>query len=264
MKRTPGLCLAAVVAASFCGCVTVGESPLPAGAIASGQRTIVAIFPSPGPVMREDDSTADNLAKFVPGMSFVIAATQNERDANASSELQSSLPPWTPAEDFYPVLAGALAPIGYPGKLVPPADAGLSTQTLSGLNRASGVIDWQLRYYVLNPSGERPKIPRDYAGAAPGAKDALILEVNLAFGAASDGKDGLIPTLSSVTKLVRADTMEVLWRREDSVDDKAAMKLRSYFMKHPDELLGEYRSLMPALAQATASHLSLNLRAAGL
>lgn len=230
------------------------------GAMAQGQRTVVLVFASPGPVMSEKSSNLEQLAKVVPGMGMVMKASEDSRNSEASADLQKFLPPWQPAQLFYPGLMQALAASGLPGRLATAAEAGLSDGALRDLDRAKDLSDWQLRYYVRAASVQ--PAPRDYA-AIPSLGDALLLEVNLVYGAPSDGEGHWIPELSAVMRLYRAADMNLLWRHEDVVGDKAGLRAQVEFKKQPGDLVAKWQGLMPALAQAMAGSLKQNLLDAG-
>jgi hypothetical protein len=247
-------------AAALGACVSVNEAPLAPDAIAKDQLVVAAVYASPGPVMAEKSSNMDNLAKVVPGMSLFMSATQNGRDLDASNDLQRYLPSWKPGPDFLPLLMKELATSGNPGRLAGPAEAGLTDEVLAGFNHADDVTNWQVRYCVANPDDPTPR----HYGAVPGLKGALVLEVNLAYGAPGDGAGRWTPTLDAVTKLVRVSDLAVLWRREDSVADAAGMKTPAEFERTPADLIAKWEALMPQLAQAVAAGFKSNLQAAGL
>ena len=229
------------------------------GAMAQGQRTVVIVYAAPGPVMSERSSNLEQAAKVVPGLGLVMKASQDKRDFDASQDLQKFLPPWQPAQLFALGLMQALTASGLPGRLVTAAEAGLSDEALRELNRAQDISDWQLRYYVR---GVTDKPGRDYS-AIPSLSDALVLEVNLAYGAPSDGEGRWMPELAAVLKLYRAADMSLLWRHEEVVDDKAGLRAFGEFKKQPGDLVAKWQGLMPALAQAMAASLRKNLQDAG-
>lgn len=244
------------------GCVSMEDAPMVKNSVAKDQKTVVIVYASPGPVMDESSSNLDQAAKVVPGLSFFLAATQNKRDLEASQKLQARLPPWQPADLFYSFLLKELAAGGFPGRFISPAEAGLSEGTLQDFNHADDVIDWQKRYCARSPDSVAPLVPRNYA-AIPELNGVLVLEVNLAYGAPSDGKGNWTPNLSFVTKLYRAGDMKLLWRHEDSVSDKDATRASSEFESRPADLLAKLEGLMPALARALAGSFKVNIQEAG-
>lgn len=248
------------LAALFLGaCVSLEETPMTKGAVAPGQRTVLLVYASPGPVITESDSKVETAAKIVPGLGLVVQSAQDERDLAASKDLQQYLPDWDPREAFYPLLAQELKSSGHPGRFVSPEEAELPSDTLKRFNRSENVLDWRLRYYLEDP--ERPT-PRNYSPILS-LDDAVIFEVNFAYGAASDGEGNATPNLSAVTKLYRANTMKTLWRHEDSVEDKAGAKTLYEFKLQPQDLMGKYQKLMPLLAQKIAASYRENLMKAG-
>ena len=256
LRLLPLLCLATLGA-----CVSLEEAPMAPDAVQGTPRTVVIVFASPGPAMSESSSNLDQAAKVVPGLGLMLKASQNQRDRAASQDLQQLLPAWQPAELFGPILMRELASSGWPGPLLTPAEAGLAPQTLQGLNRADDALDWQVRYCALSAGSKAPPAPRDYS-ALPPLKDSLVLEVNLVYGAPSDGEGSWTPELSSVTKLYRVGDMKLLWRHEDVVDDKAGKRRSDEFKKQPADLIAKCQGLMPSLAQALAGSVRKNLQEA--
>ena len=239
------------------------ETPMAKNAVQTGQRTVVLVFASPGPVMSETNSNIEAAAKIIPGMSLLLSATQSKRDLEASQELRQRLPSWQPSLLFAPVLLHELSAAGYPGKLLLPGEAGISDETLENLNRSSDIDDWQRRYWVRTPDDNPSLGRRDYSPLS-GIADALILEVNLAYGAPSDGKYNWTPTLATVTKLYRGGDLRLLWRHEDSLEDKAGLEASVEYKRQPADLLMRYQTIMPDLAHVLAASLRQNLQEAGV
>ena len=253
--------LPAFCALLFGSCVSVLEAPMTANAIQKGQRVAAVVYISPGPAMSEKSTNMEQVAKVVPGLSLFMSATQNERDLTASRSLRARLPSdWKPTQIFYPVLMRELAASGNPGKFVAPAEAGLTDDVVADFNRAPDVTKWMVLYTVANPDNPAP---RDYS-KLPGLKDAVVLEVNLAYGAPADGADHWIPNLDAVTKLYRVSDMAVLWRHEDVAADSAGMRTPAEFEKNPADLIAKWRALMPVLAKEIATNFSQNLQSAGV
>ncbi|MDD5629092.1 MAG: hypothetical protein PHU21_08505 [Elusimicrobia bacterium] len=230
------------------------------GAMKPGQRTLVLVFPAPGPVMSERSSNLEQAAKVVPGLGLVMKASQDKRDLEASQDLQRYLPPWQPAALFYPGLMRALAAGGLPGPLAAPAEAGLTDEDMRKLNYAQDVSDWQLRYFVRGAGPEPP--PRSYR-RFPALADDLVLEVNLACGAPSDGEGDWTPELSGVLKLYQASDMALLWRHEETVNDPSGARSTVEFKRLPAELVARWQALMPQLAERLAASLRQSLQQAG-
>jgi hypothetical protein len=241
-------------------CVTLGGVAMVPNAVKPAQRTVLIVYASPGPVMRESDSNIKEAAKVIPGLSFIIGATQSKRDLGASQSLKRLLGPYEPAQLFYPQLRKRLSSVAYPGRFVTPAEAEISPRQLKQFNSAKDINDWLLRI-----SGRHPQHPvaRDYR-PLPQLRDALVMEIDFSYGAPSDGKGNYMPTLTAVTKLFRASDMMLLWRHENSVEDKAGSTPALEFRRHPAKLLKKYEQLMPQLAQQIAQGLAANLAAAGV
>ena len=72
----------------------------------------------------------------------------------------------------------------------------------------------------------------------------------------------MAPTLSALVKFYRANSMRQHWRRAETVSDTAGAKTLYDFEIKPDDLMGAYGRLMPALAQKVAS--SFKLAMAGI
>lgn len=230
------------------------------GAVEIGQRTAVLVFPSPGPEIIELDTKIETAAKFVPGIGLVVQGAQNERDLAASQDLQKYLPKWRAQETFYPLLMKELGTSGHPGRLLSAEEAGITPAALHEFNQAENLLDWRLRYYIQNPN--RP-VPRNYSKLLS-LDDALILEVNLAWGVNTDGEGNATPALSGVIKLVRANTMRTLWRHEETVDNKEGTKTLYEFKAQPQDLISKYEEMMPDLAAKLAQSYSKNLKEAGI
>ncbi len=247
-------------AALLGACVSLDQAPMAPDAIQKDQRVAVIVYPSPGPAMDEKSSNVDQMAKVIPGLGMFMSATQNTRDLDASRELQQYLPAWRPDSVFHPILMRELAASGSPGRFIAPSEAGLTDDALRAFNPANDVTDWLVRYCVANPA---VAAPRNYA-SVPGLRGALVLEVNLAYGAPADGSGHWIPNLDAVTKLYDASDSRLLWRHEDSVSDPNGMRTPPEFEKNPADLLAKYAALMPSLAQAIARNFTLGLQQSGV
>lgn len=252
---------AAILAAALLGaCVSLEESSLGKGAVEKDQRTVLLLFTSPGPEIIELDTKVEAAAKFMPGVGLVVQSAQNERDLAASVDLQKYLPKWRVDKLFYPLLMKALASSGHPGKLITPEQANIPAPTLSEFNRADNILDWRLRYYYQNPNGS---VPRNYSTLLS-LDDALILEVNLAYGVGTDGEGNATPALGAVIKLLRANTMRTLWRHEETLEDKPGTKTLYEFKVSPLDLIAKYEKMLPAMAQRLAQSYTKNLKEAGI
>ncbi|MBI4377124.1 MAG: hypothetical protein HY549_11830 [Elusimicrobia bacterium] len=244
-----------LLASSLGACVTLEEASMSKGAVQSGQRLIVLVYPSPGPLLSEQDSKVESAAKVVPGIGLVVQSAQNERDLEASKDLQRYLPAWKPAELFFPLIMRELQGIGQPGKLTTAEEAEIAPDMLAKFNQASDLLDWCSRYYWNTPGASG--LSRNYSKLLS-LDDALILEVNLAYGASTDGEGNAVPTLSAVTRLLKANTMRLLWRHEDMVEDRAGMRTLYDFKVDGRDLVTKYERLMPQLG----SKIALNFRQA--
>lgn len=252
--------LAPLLVAPILGaCVSLEEAPLPRGAVSPGQRTVLLVYSSPGPVITELDSKAETAAMILPGLGLLVQSAHDDRDLAASRDLQQYLPAWDPAGKFHPLLARELATTGHPGRFIGAEEAGLSPAELSGWNKAEHYLDWRRRYFQENP--ELPA-PRDYSKNLS-LDDALIFEVDLAHGVERDGEGNAAPNLSAAVRLLRASTLRTLWRREMAVEDKAGARTLYDFKVEPDDLIAKWEKLMPALAGKIAAALRENLKAEG-
>ncbi len=242
-------------ALALAACVSLEEAPMPRGAVRPGQRTLLLVYASPGPWLGEADSKVETAAKVVPGLGLAVQAAQDERDLARSKDLQQYLPPWRPEEALASLLRTELASSGHPGRLLSPAEAELSAEALGELNKAQDPLDWRRRYL------EEGALSRDYSRFLS-LDDALVFEVNLAWGASSDGEGNLSPCLSAVARLYRAGTMRLLWRHEDSAEDPAMAKTLYDFKTRPQDLLGSWERLIPGLAQKIAASYRTKLQPA--
>lgn len=226
-------------------CAMVDEPRLTPTSVFPGQRTVVLVYPSPGPwVIREADTKPESAAKILPGLGFLVEAAQDERDLGVSNDLKQYLPRWTPVELFTPLLIEGLAKAGYPGKLLYHYQAELATETVRGFNRAKDVLDWQKTYYDDEP--DRP-LARDYSKLMA-LDDAVILEVNLRYGCIGNDDGNMVPRLSAYSRLLRAGTMKPLWRREATVEDLPGAKSLFEFQTLPLQLIDRWKGLLPTLA----------------
>lgn len=246
------------LALAFPACVSLEEAPMAKGAVQPGQRTVVAAYVAPGPSIAESDTKVETAAKILPGLGLVVQSAQEDRELAASKDLQQYLPDWKPLEQFHPLLMHELSSVNYPGRFVTPAEAELSSDTLKAFNKADNLLDWRLRYVIESP--ERP-VPRNYASILS-LDDALILEANLLYGVASvpgDMEGNMSPTLTALVKFYRAGTMRLLWRHEETVEDKAGARSLYEFKVEPNDLVSKWQKLLPQLAQRAAASLGAQL-----
>ncbi len=240
-----------------CGaCVTLNEPVLTPQSVGKDQRTIVMVYAAPAPwVITDSESKAESAAKMLPGLSFAVQSFQDDRYKEASEKLRPYVPPWRARELLEAELLKSLPRVRYPGSFVPVAEASVDTGTLRLWDRAADTLDWQNRYLYPDPLAPHP---RDYSRHLPW-DDALVLEVNLLTQLTADDDGNMIPTLISASRLVRCQTLRVLWRHEDKADDPAAARSLYEFMTLPQQLLDRWRALVPALAEKVASSLNASL-----
>jgi hypothetical protein len=237
-------------------CVSLDTPALTPQAIGKGQRTILMVYPSPGPwVITESESKAEGMAKTLPVFSFVVQSMQDDRYRTASDTLQKYLPPWKPAELLEPKLLDELGKSGFPGKFIPVAETDQGTATVRLWNRATDTLDWQNKYFYGDPS---QPFPRDYSRIMDW-DDALALEVNLLPYVAADDEGNMVPTLGASTRLFRCQTMHLLWEHQDVVDDKSAAKSLYEFETLPQQLMDRWQALVPKLAATVSTSLHTTL-----
>ena len=231
-----------------------------AGAIQKGQRVLLLAFAPPSPVMTEIDSKAETAAKIMPGLGLVVKDAQDQRDLKASLDIQQYLPPWKPASLFLSSFTIQVSLLGQPGKLIHASDTNLPAATWSKLNRAADVNDWMSRYYVQLPEH---MVGRNYSAFLE-LDDAVVLEINLAYGLETEGDGVYAPTLSAVTKLLRANTMRQLWRHENQISEKGAARILYDFKVKPGDLIYAWNRLMPMLGALIVDDLRKGLQTAGV
>src|SRR5579884_2174114 len=73
-------------------CVSVEEAPLGRTAVQKGQRTILLVYPAPAPYVGEDQTKGETAAELIPGLGLVVSDAQNQRDLEASKDLQPYVP----------------------------------------------------------------------------------------------------------------------------------------------------------------------------
>src|SRR5262249_12026661 len=145
-------------------------------------------------------------------------------------------------------LLRALATSGHPGKWLTPGLTDVSTDTFRRMNAASDLADWRRRY-LADAVGGAP--PRDYSSILS-LDDALIFEVNLAYGLATDGEGNGAPALTAVVAMYRVNNMKRLWRHEETATDAAGTRSVYDFKLQPQDLVAKWEKLMPTLAQQVA------------
>lgn len=238
--------LAPAVALLLGACISLEDVHIPKGAILKDQRTVLAVFAGPGPVISQDDNKAETAAKLTPGLAYIVQAAQNEKETAASKDLGQYLPSWEPAKELETALKKVLPASGHPGRFIAPDEGGIAPEDMTRLDKASDILDWRLRYYITTP--DHP-VPRNYSTFLQ-LDDALIFEVNLAYGVALDDQQNAWPQLNTMTKLFRANTMHLLWKHENTVEDKGGLKLLYEYKRNGVALIDAYRKMLPGLASA--------------
>ena len=246
-----------VLAAALSGaCVSLEETKLAKGAITPGQRTIVVVYEGPGPVIEEDDSKVEGAAKIIPGIGLVVQDAQEERMLLQSKDLQKYLGPFDATGHFAPALRGALDLTGHPGKWTRPEETDVPAESWKRLNGAKDVLEWRRRYFLDDPGGP---LPRNYSQFLS-LDDALVLEINLAYGCDTDGEGNAKPSAMASARLWRAGNMRLLWKRDEKVTEPPPEERSLYDYKvAPQELHDAYKRLLPQLAQQLATTYRRNL-----
>ena len=240
-----------LVIAAFAACVSIEPGPVKNVVIRPGQRTVLLVYPSPGPWVSQSDTKADSAAKFVPGIGLMWQGAQDERALKDSNDLKRYLPGWHVGEEFFPHLASQLKKTGYPGKWLDDKEAGLSPEVVARFNRAKDVLKWRSRFFVPEPRSLLHL--RNYSNIIQ-LDDALVLEVNIQYGVTGLGAQ-VHPVLESVTRLFRAGTMRLLWEHKAKSEDAALTKHIYDFKVDPEVLKKALRGLMPDLATQIAAGL---------
>ena len=241
MRRLLPLALALACGA----CITLNEPVLTPQSIAKGQRTILLVYAAPGPwVITDSESKAEAAAKMLPVFSYAVSSFQDDRYKAASDTLNRYIPRWPSRNLLEAALIKELAKTDFPGHVIPVAEADPDTATLRGWNRAADVLDWQNRYLTPDPTLPHP---RDYSRFLPW-DDALVLEVNVLPMVSADDDGNMIPTLSASSRLVRCQTLHLLWKHEDKADDPGSARTLYEFETLPQQLIDRWKALVPALA----------------
>lgn len=260
MRKLLRLAPAAGLLLGLGACVSLEEAPMAARPLSSKQRLLLVVYASPGPTLSEEDSKGETAAKIIPGLGLVVKDVQDQRDLKLSKELQQYLPAWDPAGLFESAARKQVESIGTPSKVIGPADTGIPADAWPKLNAAADVLEWQQKYFLPQREGAPA---RNYSRFLQ-LDDTVVLEINLAYGLHSDGENGYTPSVRAVTKLLRANVMQPLWRREDVVSEKEAAKSLYDFEVSPDLLVSAWKRLLPPLSAKVVEELRKNLAAAGV
>jgi len=253
MRRIPIFLTAALAA-----CVSVEPLADPKGSIAAKQRLVVLVWQAPGPwIVKDSDSKAESAAKILP-VGFLLQNVQNDKTLEFSKDLQQYLPRPRYDRQLADSLIKTLKTL-HGGPVQTAEEAGISPAQLRDWNLAKDQLDWRLRYYA--PEAGLPS-PRDYSKILS-LDDAAILEVNLSFGTeATDTEEvQILPTLSAVARVYRADTSHLLWNREEILSDKTSSMTISEFRLEPWQLTQRLEKLAPPLGETLAR---LTTKALGL
>ena len=246
----------AVLAALAAACVTVEPPPDPRGAVKTGQRMIVMVHQSPGPwIVADPDSKAETAIKLLPLGTF-LQGMQEDRINELSKEIQQYLPRPRYNQAVESALIQALK-AAHGGLVQTAAEAGIPPSQRRDWNASTDQLDWRRKYYFID-SGRSS--PRDYSKMLS-LDDAVIVDVNISFGLEPDDQGRTLPLLSAASRLYRADTVKLLWSREDRLSDTTSSSTLTEFRAAPVELTDRLYVMSGPLAAKIAAGL---VREAGL
>ena len=230
------------------GCVGIQPLPDPRGALRSGQRLVVAVYPAPGPwIIDASDSKLESAAKISP-VGVFMQGFQDEHTLGVSKDLQQYLPRPHFGIEVHDALLQSLRQTLSTKTVQTTLEAGLVPDQLTEWNRAKDQLDWRLRYYGPDPDAPAP---RDYSRALT-LDDALILDVNVSYGT-SAGEDGkILPHISAASRVYRGDTSRLIWEHEDELVDSASSSTLSEFKLQPWDLTNRLEKLAPQLGAAVS------------
>jgi len=237
--------LVLLVALGLCACVSVEPTPEPHGVYKPGQRLVVMVYQSPGPwIQASSDSKTASAAKLLP-VGFLLQNLQDQHTLSVSKNLQQYLPRPPYADKVQQALLAELRTRLSTSSVQTGLEAGLPPEQIQRWNRARDQLDWRRRYY--SPDPELPS-PRDYKGL--GLDDALILDVNLSFGANAAENDKVQPTLSAAWRVYRGENSRQVWEHVDEVSDQTSSATLVDFQMNPPDLTTRLESLAPGLGRA--------------
>ena len=224
------------------------------GAVAPGQRLVVAVYPSPGPwIVADPDSKAESAAKLLP-IGMLMQTMQEDRVLELSKELQPYLPRPRYDRAFETAYLAELRGL-HEGKAQSWTEAELPSEAKREFNRAEDQLDWRRKY--LSPRGAAP---RDYSRFLS-LDDAVVVDINLQHGTDVTDEEGrLLPTLTAATRVYRPGTTKLLWQRVDVASDQGSTRTLSEFRAEPKDLTDRLEALVPVLAKLAASELAKGLR----
>lgn len=224
------------------------------GAVAPGQRLIVAVYASPGPwIVADPDSKAESAAKLLP-IGMLMQGIQEDKVNELSKELQPYLPRPRYDRAFEAAFLAELK-AKHDGKVQSWTEAELPPEAKREFNRADDQLDWRRRY--LQP---RSGAPRDYSRFLT-IDDAVVVDLNLQYGTDVSEEEGrLLPTLTVATRVYRPGTAKMLWSHIDVASDQASTRTLTEFRAEPKDLTDRLEALVPELAKKAAGSLSEGLR----
>jgi hypothetical protein len=241
--------LLASVAAAAAGCVSVDGPPDPHGALKTGQRVVVAVYPSPGPwIIGATDSKAEAAGKITP-LGFLIQTAEDSRTLAVSKNLQQYLPRPRLADAVQETLLKALRTARSTDTVQTTTEAGIPIAQLREWNKSTDQLDWRQRYYFPDPDAPAP---RDYARILT-LDDALILDVNVSFGTDANDSGNVMPQMSAATRVYRGDTSHLLWTHEDVVTDQTSSSTLTDYQVSPWTLTDSLTKLAPTLGTNIAT-----------
>lgn len=225
------------------------------GAVAPGQRLVVAVYPAPGPwIVADPDSKAETAAKLLP-IGMLMQTMQEDRILELSKELQPYLPRPRYDRAFEAAYLRELRAL-HDGKAQSWSEAELPAEARREFNRSEDTLDWRRKY--MFPRGA--SAPRDYSRFLA-LDDAVVVDVNLQYGTdVSDQEGRLLPTLTAATRVYRPGTTKLLWSRIDFAGDQASTRTLSEFRAEPKDLTDRLEALVPVLAKLAAAELAKGLR----
>lgn len=234
--------------ALLAACVTIEPPPNPRGAIRPGQRLIVLVYPSPGPwIVADPDSKAESAMKMLPLGTF-LQGMQEDRINELSKEIQPYLPRPRYDAAVETALISALKS-AHDGPVQTAAEAGIAPAQSRNWNSASDQLNWRRKYWFTEPG---TPAPRDYSKLLS-LDDAVIVEVNLSYGLEPDEQNRTLPILSSASRAYRADTMRLLWAREERLSDSTSSTTLTEFRAAPVELTDRLYALAVPFAGRVAA-----------
>lgn len=224
------------------------------GAVAPGQRLVVAVYPSPGPwIVADPDSKAESAAKLLP-IGMLMQTMQEDRILELSKELQPYLPRPRYDRAFETAYLAELRGL-HEGRTQSWTEAELPSEAKREFNRAEDQLDWRRKY--LAPRGAAP---RDYSRFLS-LDDAVVVDINLQHGTDVTDEEGrLLPTLTAATRVYRPGTTKLLWQRVDVASDQGSTRTLSEFRAEPKDLTDRLEALVPVLAKLAAAELAKGLR----